>query len=76
MFVREVTMKRESIGIAQQGTKFWQAGEASALRSGQQSIAATDLNISGGRVLLALLIAFFAMGTLLWSFVRYWLFAP
>ena len=35
-----------------------------------------EINISGNQLLVACLVAFCLAGTLVWSFVRYWLFAP
>jgi hypothetical protein len=46
------------------------------LGSNQQSLALPELSVSGSRVLLALAVAVFSMGALMWMFVRYWLFAP
>ena len=44
--------------------------------SSQQSLVLPALNVSGGRVLLALAFAVCSMAALIWMFVRYWLFAP
>jgi len=35
-----------------------------------------EISISGGQLLVALVVAFCLAGPLVWSFVRYWLFAP
>ena len=35
-----------------------------------------ELSISGNQLLAACVVAFCLAGTLVWSFVRYWLFAP
>lgn len=58
------------------GRSLWPGVRASVLSSGRQVVAERELNISGDRVLLALAIAVASMGLLLWTFVRYWLFAP
>lgn len=44
--------------------------------SGQGAAALRELSISGDRVLVALGVAVAMIGPLLWTFVRYWLFAP
>lgn len=46
------------------------------LDSNQQSLALSELRLSGGRVLLALVVAVGSIGALMWMVVRYWLFAP
>ena len=35
-----------------------------------------EINISGNQLLVACVVGFCLAGTLVWSFVRYWLFAP
>jgi hypothetical protein len=42
----------------------------------QHHVATVEINISGSQVLVALIAAFSLAGPLLWTFVRYWLFAP
>jgi len=38
--------------------------------------ATREINISGNQALVGLAVAFCLAGPLLWTFVRYWLFAP
>jgi hypothetical protein len=38
--------------------------------------ATAEINISGNRMLAALVLTLCLAGPLLWGFVRYWLFAP
>lgn len=54
----------------------WASVRASGLSSGRPVAMPHELNISGDRVLVALAIAMSSMGLFLWTFVRYWLFAP
>ena len=35
-----------------------------------------EIDISGGQLIVALVVGFCLAGPLVWSFVRYWLFAP
>ena len=35
-----------------------------------------EISISGGQLIVAFVVAFCLAGPLVWSFVRYWLFAP
>lgn len=55
---------------------FWPGVSHARLGSGQGTAAVRELSISGDRVLLALGVAVAMMGPLLWTVVRYWLFAP
>lgn len=54
----------------------WPGVRDARLGSGQGVAALRELSISGDRVLVALGVAVAMMGPLLWTFVRYWLFAP
>ena len=48
----------------------------SLLVFGQHGGATDEVNITGNQVLVAVFVASCLMGTLVWAFVRYWLFAP
>lgn len=56
--------------------RLWPVAIASRFNSGREVAAVRELSISGDRVLVALALAVCSMGPLLWTFVRYWLFAP
>lgn len=43
---------------------------------GEHGTRRRELSISGPQLLVAYLVIFCLAGTLVWSFVRYWLFAP
>ena len=43
---------------------------------GEHGTMSRELSLSGNRLFVACQVAFCLAGTLLWSFVRYWLFAP
>jgi hypothetical protein len=42
----------------------------------QRNNKAREVNISGTRVLLMLMLAFLSVRLLIWALVRHWLFAP
>lgn len=54
----------------------WPGVSDARLGSAQGAAALHELSISGDRVLVALGVAVAMMGPLLWTVVRYWLFAP
>ena len=63
-------------GFDEAKSSLWSSARASGLSSGRQVVAERELNISGDRVLAALAIALTSTALLLWTFIRYWLFAP